>query len=193
MLSLIFSPHAAPDISTVAGTPGVISAEEGSGSNTYFGSVAGLAVDQRGSIYVVDSSTYKLRVSVANSSCTCDHFFFAHGVNAELIAECRRAVFTTLAGNGSNLFADGMGTDACFNTPLGVAVDPTTTADVGIRLYVTSNTSPRVRVVTISNPAASSCLSGTIPASGTANVTCITCSPGFFCPGCTLFFTFHVL
>jgi hypothetical protein len=51
-------------------------------------------------------------------------------------------VVTTLAGSGTATFADGLGTGASFNTPLGVAVD------VARNVYVADGVNQRIRKIT---------------------------------------------
>ena len=59
-----------------------------------------------------------------------------------MLAAASIFLVTTLAGNGSAAWADGLGSKARFNGPMGVAVTSTGTA------YVTDWYSNRIRLVT---------------------------------------------
>ena len=72
---------------------------DGMGVAAKFFNPTGVAVDVNGSIYVADYSNHRIRKISPSGS------------------------VTTLAGSGSQGFADGMGLAASFNNPTGVAVD----------------------------------------------------------------------
>jgi hypothetical protein len=80
-----------------SGTMGNIN---GTGTAAQFGHVTDLVVDAAGNIYVADgSNSYSVRKVTS------------------------AGVVTTLAGSGTNQFADGTGTAASFSTLLGIALD----------------------------------------------------------------------
>ncbi len=87
-------------VSTLAGITGVAGSSDGTGIGAQFNNPAGLAVDSAGNLYVTDSANDTIRrVTPAGA-------------------------VTTLAGRvGVEGGADGTGTTALFNTPLGVAAD----------------------------------------------------------------------
>jgi hypothetical protein len=87
-------------VSTLAGITGVAGSSDGTGTGALFNNPAGLAVDSNGNLYVTDSANDTIRMVTP------------------------AGVVTTLAGRvGVEGGADGTGTTALFNTPLGVAVD----------------------------------------------------------------------
>ena len=85
---------------TVAGLPGYAGSADGSGSDARFWNPEGLTVDDRGNIYVADTGNNTIRKITPTG------------------------VVTTLAGlAGTPGTTDGVGADARFNSPGGVAVD----------------------------------------------------------------------
>lgn len=67
--------------------------------------------------------------------------YMADHKNHAIRAITTAGVTTTLAGNGSSGYADGIGSAARFNTPTGIAVGPNG------RLYVSDNENNRIRVI----------------------------------------------
>jgi sugar lactone lactonase YvrE len=87
-------------VTTLAGTAGVVGSMDGTGAAALFQYPEGVAVDNAGNVYVVDTSNHTIRKITSNG------------------------VVTTLAGTaGVSGSADGTGTAAQFSDPLGVAVD----------------------------------------------------------------------
>jgi len=103
-------------VTTLAGqtTPG---STDGTGTNATFNNPYGVAVDSAGTVYVADRNNHLIRRITSSG------------------------VVTTLAGNGTTTFADGTGTNASFNQPLGVAVDS------GGIVYVGDTSNHRIRKV----------------------------------------------
>ena len=86
-------------VTTLAGS-GSDTFADGTGFNASFCYPEGVAMDRGGNIIVADTQNNRIR-KVTNPG----------------------GVVTTLAGNGSATFADGIGTGASFRFPEGVAVD----------------------------------------------------------------------
>jgi hypothetical protein len=87
-------------VSTLAGTPAVIGAADGTGTAASFDSPGGVAADKPGNIYVADSHNHTIRKITP------------------------AGIVTTLAGNaGVSGSTDGIGETARFNSPAGVATD----------------------------------------------------------------------
>ena len=89
---------AAGVVSTLAGT-GVQGSADGAGASATFYSVGGVAVDANGNVYVADAGNSKIRKITA------------------------AGVVSTLAGTGVRGSTDGVGVNATFSNPWGVAVD----------------------------------------------------------------------
>ncbi len=89
-------------VSTLAGLPGYAGSTDGNGNDARFWNPQGLAVDDRGNIYVADTGNNTVRKITPTG------------------------VVTTLAGlAGGSGATDGSRKDTCFNSPSGVAVDRT--------------------------------------------------------------------
>ncbi len=87
-------------VSTIAGSVGLAGNADGAGSNARFNGPSGIAVDAAGNIFVADSNNHTIRVITSGNS------------------------VSTLAGSPGVLgSADGLGADARFTYPFGVAVD----------------------------------------------------------------------
>ena len=89
---------------TLAGSAGLATYQDGYGTSSLWSSPSGLAVDSTaGRLYVVDTNSHRLRVlSLADGSTF------------------------SLSGTGSTTpFIDGTGLVATFSSPLGIAVDST--------------------------------------------------------------------
>lgn len=88
-------------VTTLAGDPNDDDPlfQDGSGSQAHFNFPYGLAVDNRGNIYVADGLNHRIRLVEPSG------------------------VVTTFAGSGFSSDSNGVGTDASFDTPLGIAVD----------------------------------------------------------------------
>lgn len=112
-------------VTTVAGT-GVAGNTEGAGNVAQFRYPAGVVVDSSGDIYVAEASGHRIRKIKLT------------GANPSLP---QSYTVSTLAGSGAPGFADGIGTGAMFNAPVGLAISP----DGAI--YVADNGNRRIRRV----------------------------------------------
>jgi hypothetical protein len=106
-------------VTTIAGngTPGYVDAI---GSAARFNRPAGLAVDGSGNVFICDAQNHRIRKITA------------------------AGVVTTLAGSGNAAFADGTGTAAEFNFPLGLTGDFVNSA-----LYIADFANHRIRKIII--------------------------------------------
>ena len=87
-------------VTTLAGTPGMAGAQDGSGSAARFNSPTGVAVDHAGNLYIADQNNHTIRKIDS------------------------AGVVSTFAGQaGQTGSTDGTGADARFYIPAGVAVD----------------------------------------------------------------------
>jgi sugar lactone lactonase YvrE len=108
------------DVTTLAGAAGVYGSADGTGTAASFAFPQGIAVDASGTVYVADAYNNTLRRITA------------------------AGVVTTLAGTvGTAGSADGTGTAATFNLPMGLALNATTGT-----LYVADANNHVIRRVT---------------------------------------------
>lgn len=114
------TPGAAPKVlivSTLAGAS-AFGAADGTGTAAQFNMPNGIAVDAAGNVYIADYSNNRIRKITA------------------------AGVVTTLSGNQTDGFADGIGTVAKFARPCGVAVDASG------NVYVSDYINNRIRKIT---------------------------------------------
>ncbi len=107
-------------VSTIAGNSSIFGAIDGEGTAARFNAPRGIAIDSNGNLYIGDSSHNRIRKVTPSGT------------------------VTTLAGDGTAGYVDGVGTGAQFNAPCGVAVD-----SAG-NVYVADYSNNRVRKVTSS-------------------------------------------
>lgn len=104
-------------VSTFAGT-GVMGDIDGPGATARFHMPNGLAFDSSGNLYVADSVSHKIR-KISTSG-----------------------IVSTFAGSGNAAFADGQGTAASFNVPIGIVIDQFD------RVFVSDANNNRIRLIT---------------------------------------------
>ena len=105
------------NVTTLAGN-GVGGFVDGTGTTARFHEPEGVAVAPNGNIYVADGTNHSIRAINPTTG-----------------------QVTTLAGNGTAGFVDGIGTNAQFSSPKGVAVAPNGT------IYVADSTNDRIRAI----------------------------------------------
>lgn len=104
-------------VSTLAGS-GNYGYSNGTGIGASFHSPSGLAIDDSGNVYVADRYNNRIRKITSNG------------------------VVTTFAGSGNPAFSDGIGTNASFNEPIGIAIDNSG------NLFVADRNNNRIRKIT---------------------------------------------
>lgn len=118
-------------VTTLAGS-GVAGLVNGTGTAAAFNQPSGLCADLSGNIYVADSYNNVIRMITP------------------------AGVVTTLAGSGGQVFADGPGLSAQFNSPYGICFDP-----ISGNLYVADQSNRRIRQITLSPNVVVSTIAGT--------------------------------
>ncbi len=129
-------------VTTLVGSPRVSGSADGTGSAATFNKPKGVVRDSAGNVYVVDGGNNSIRrITPAG-------------------------VVTTLAGSttGASGNADGIGTAARFNRPIGLAIDSS-----GTNLYVADNSNNTIRRIVISSGLVSILAGSTTSASGNAD------------------------
>ncbi|GHT24907.1 hypothetical protein FACS189430_10700 [Bacteroidia bacterium] len=143
------------------------------GAEALFSVPAGLAMDAAGNLYVADAGNYKVRKILPSGIVTTlagSTFGYADGKGAAAqfdgpfsvavdaagnvyVADCSNhcirwitplGVVSTLAGTGARGYANGKGTEALFNTPVGVAVNA-----AGTTIYVADSGNHCIRKICI--------------------------------------------
>jgi len=114
------------EVTTIAGVPGNSGTNDGTGSAAQFDYPEGLALDSAGNVYVAD--TYNLTVREMTP------------VGENWVVTTLAGLATDSAGSAGN--ADGTGTAARFNIPIGVAVDSAT------NVYVADFSNDTIRKIT---------------------------------------------
>lgn len=163
---------AATQVGIFAGTPGVTGSANGPGSTALFNSPLGLAIDTAGNIYVADLGNNEIRKVTAAGVVTtlagsptvgsadgtgsaasfnspagvavdgAGNVYVADSGNSEIRKITPAGVVTTLAGSTHPGTADGTGSAASFQLPMGIAVDQ------GGNVYVSDVVSQSIRKIT---------------------------------------------
>ena len=90
---------------------------DGTGTVARFNGPRAIVVDSIGILYVGDTFNYVVRRTTSSGKCTSS---FGCVVSS---STCLLGVVTTIAGSGSNGYADGTGTNAAFNYVNSIACD----------------------------------------------------------------------
>jgi mucin-19 len=124
-------------VTTIAGAAGSRGTQDGTGSAALFSNPSGIAMNSAGNLYVSDSTNSTIRQITS------------------------AGVVTTFAGAAKAAGdADGIGTAARFNNPMGLTIDS------GDRLYIADTYNNTVRKMNTARTTASAAAVGTITASG---------------------------
>ena len=126
-------------VSTVAGF-GTLGSTDGQGGSARFTNPQGVAIDNSGNLYVADTGNHKIRKIDTSKN------------------------VTTIAGSGTAGFADGQGTVAKFNGPIGITIDSS-----GI-LYIGDYNNNKIRKIGLTCG----------PGSQLSNGDCVSCAPGTY-------------
>ena len=133
-------------VSTLAGSVSFFFAD-GIGTGASFNKPSGVAVDTSGNVYVADTNNHRIRKITSGG------------------------VVSTLAGNVSSIFADGIGAGASFRYPSGVTVD--TSGNV----YVADTSNHRIRRLIFAGClAGTECIDPVSPLPCPKNTRCMPCS-----------------
>jgi sugar lactone lactonase YvrE len=135
-------------VTTLAGS-GASGSANGVGIAAQFNGPHGMAIDAFGNLFVVDIGSHLIRKIVIATQAV-----------------------TTVAGSGAASWADGVGTNAAFNSPIGLAVDARG------NILVAESSNQRVRLL---QPSVS-CPSGYYCPSGADRVVCASCAAGSSAP-----------
>jgi len=157
-------------VSTLAGS-GAGSFADGTGTNASFWSPYGLGVDSSGNVYVADTFNHRIRkitptgvvttlagsgtaqfadgtgtnaifnIPVAVVADGIGNVYVADKTNNRIRKITPAGVVTTVAGNGTATFVDGIGANASFNGPCGVALDSSG------NVYVADTINNRIRKI----------------------------------------------
>ena len=158
-------------VSTLAGS-GTQGSANGSGTGASFGLMTGVAVDSSGNLYVADTSNFLIRkitpagfvttfagtgssgsadgtgtaasfkVPVGDAVDSSGNVYVVDAGTLSIRKITPAGVVTTFAGSGTAGVADGTGTAASFNGPMGIAVDSSG------NLYVTEMIKGLIRKIT---------------------------------------------
>jgi mucin-19 len=196
-------------VSTVAGSPGITGAMNGTGSTAQFNSPQGIVVAGGGELYVADAMNNAIRVVVpgpdggAVTTLTSGdpvftptdvatdgtNVFVANSADADIlqvsIASGQPTVFTGVAGQAGN--RDGTAAEALFFAPYGLAYDGNSAL-----LYVVDSFNNNAREIAIGSTSIVTTVGGLAPTQGSANgigYSALLAGPGglAFDPGGTLY------